>query len=143
MSVSPKPRGKSRNLTAAIKNRIGAFSTGGKTVAATNAPPNQRRGASKSGGQDEMMAKRASAKLEEGDIKGAIRLLGPNDSLAPAEGTTPTKLCPLHPLAAPDRRPTPTTSISPLQASASGGRGAIMSFPNGSAGGRDELRPQH
>jgi hypothetical protein len=57
--------------------------------------------------------------------------------------TTLTELSYLHPPAPLDRRPVPSTVVPPLQVFPVAIRKAIQSFPNGSAGGPDGLRPQH
>ena len=90
------------------------------------------------------MTRRASAKLEEGDIKGALRLLTSSDDLALSTKETLDRLMTLHPPQPMDRRanPVPSTDI-PLHVSPSDVKRAILSFPSGSAGGPDGLRPQH
>ena len=90
-----------------------------------------------------MIAKRASAKLEEGDVKGAIRILASNDSLAPANATTLDSLRALHPPAPANLRKLPLVAVPPILATANDVRAAILSFPHGSAAGPDGLRPQH
>ena len=92
---------------------------------------------------DEEAAKRASAKLEEGDVRGAIRILASKDTVAPVNDVTVASLRVLHPSAPVDLRPAPASFVTPLQATVLDVRAAIMSFPNGSAGGPDGLRPQH
>jgi len=54
--------------------------------------------------------------------------------------TTLNELSCLHPY---DRRPAPLTVVPPLQVFQVATTKAIHSFPNGSAGGPDGLRPQH
>ena len=49
----------------------------------------------------------------------------------------------LHPPVPLDRRSAPLPDSNPLQVSTSAIKKAIQSFPNGSAGGPDGLRPQH
>ncbi len=88
-------------------------------------------------------ARRASAKLEEGDVKGAIRLLSSRDTLAPVTQATLTSLRALHPPTPLDRRAAPTTTTAPLLATPQAVLAAVTSFPHGSAGGPDGLRPQH
>ena len=92
---------------------------------------------------DETLAKMAAAKLEDGDVKGAVRLLCSDDMLAVPDDVTYDALCDLHPPAPADRRPAPSTDTPPLQVSPSVVRVAIRSFPSGSAAGPDGLRPQH
>ena len=87
----------------------------------------------------------AAAKLEDGDIKGAVRMLCSDDQLTVPDRSTFDKLCRLHPPVPGDRRrpAPPINGILPLQVLPTAIRSAIQSFPNGSAGGPDGLRPQH
>jgi hypothetical protein len=85
----------------------------------------------------------AAARLEDGDVKGAVRLLCSDDKLAMVNSTTLDELKGLHPSAPDDRRPVPTHSSPPLQVCPLATKSAIQSFPNGSAGGPDGSRPQH
>jgi len=90
-----------------------------------------------------MIAKIASAKLEDGDIRGAIRLLSSTDSVVSPDEDTFNKLVKLHPARTTDRRPPPSTKGQSMQTTSPFVRAAYASFPNGSAGGPDGLRPQH
>ena len=94
------------------------------------------------------LAARVSAKLEEGDFKGAVRLASSDDTLAPINESTFTALQEKHPL------PHPDSVIPSIQAENEPPHAlstvteeeiihAIRSFPNFSAGGPDGLRPQH
>jgi hypothetical protein len=91
----------------------------------------------------EEIAKRATAKLEDGDVRGAIRILSSSETIAPRDAATFETLKTLHPPRPPDRRPAPTSSTAPIQVTPISVRKAIMSFPTGSAGGPDGLRPRH
>ena len=89
------------------------------------------------------VARRATAKLEEGDVRGALRVLSSGDTLAPRNEETVARLRALHPSMPPDRRAPPTPSVAALHATQLDIKAAITSFPQGSAGGPDGLRPQH
>jgi len=71
--------------------------------------------ADKSG--DQIAASMAAAKLEDGDIKGAVRLQYSDDSLAVPDGATFAELVRLQPTApyAVDRRPATSSVTQPLQ----------------------------
>ena len=91
-----------------------------------------------------------SAKIEEGDVRGAVRLAVSNDTMAPYDYTTATALRQLHPSrAAPSNssllpeRGGDNSSITTLKLIDNVIVAAIKSFPAGSAGGLDGLRPQH
>jgi len=90
-----------------------------------------------------------SEKLEEGDVRGAIRLASSDDSMAPHDEKTLAELRLKHP----PRRTVPIDGPLPLITQTSSNQPiavqerdvieAIKSFPAGSAGGVDGLRPQH
>ncbi len=93
---------------------------------------------------DQSAAKRASLKLEEGDVKGAVRALLSEDKIILPSNDTLQVLAQKHPPCPPDRRRIlPVQSIPPLRASESDISEALKHFPPGSAGGPDGLKPQH
>ena len=93
------------------------------------------------------MAINVSAKLEEGDFRGAVRLACSEDSVAEANEATIAALRLKHPAPHPDSSMPPPPDNHELEGALSVSEGAvahaIRSFPNGSAGGPDGLRPQH
>ena len=95
------------------------------------------------------LAARVSEKLEEGDVRGAIRLAASDDTLAPRNDETVAALRLKHPPRAaslegtPPPPPPPSSSSSCLAVQQSDVIEAIKSFSAGSAGGIDGLRPQH
>ena len=139
----PGREGKSQNLTSLVKRQIEAFDSGASRPDNPLTSVRKHAGTRKGVSEAELVARRPSAKLEEGDVKGAIRLLSSRDTLAPATHATLTSLRALHPSAPFDRRAAPTTSSAPLHTTPQAVLEAITSFPHGSAGGPDGLRPQH
>jgi hypothetical protein len=140
--------GKSRNLTTTICKQIQRFKEVGWTVTdCQEAPPVHRKSKRAPLSSDAAAAKRASAKLDEGDIKGSIRQLCSTDTLADASATTYQQLQLKHPPAPNDRRSPytalPAAPYDPFLTSADQVLSAIKSFPPGSSGGPDGLRPQH
>lgn len=90
------------------------------------------------------LAKRIESKISEGDIRGAVKLLASDDSLAPEDELTLKCLQLKHPspsrsLSLPDE---PTPQEIPCISNELV-RWAISSFPNGSSAGIDGMRPQH
>ena len=88
--------------------------------------------------------KRVSAKLEEGDFKGAVHLACSSSTIADRNDATLEALKKIHP------PPHQDTSFPPLGEESSSISvseeeiiGAIRSIPNGSAGGPDGLNPQY
>jgi hypothetical protein len=141
--TKPCRGGKSRNLTTAIINQVHNYSTGSDQGPAQLtrrvAQPCSRSVLN----SEQKIAAMAAAKLEDGDVKGAVRLLCSDDKLAVVNATTLEELKLLHPSAPLDRRSASACDlIPPLQVSPLAIKKAILSFPNGSAGGPDGLRPQ-
>ena len=97
------------------------------------------------------LARRVTTKIEEGDFRGAIRLASSDDTLADFSDDTFDALQAKHPPPYPDSHipplpPPPPPAISlpdDFEISEKDIVGAIRSFPCGSAGGPDKLRPQH
>ena len=80
--------------------------------------------------------------MDEGDVKGAIRLICSTDIVAEASPTTFQQLLPKHPPAPADKRAPAPITWEPLLAYVDQVLGAIKSFPPDSSGGPDGLRPQ-
>ena len=93
------------------------------------------------------LATSVSIKLEEGDFKGAVRLACSEDTMAEDNEVTIAALRSKHPAPHPDTTPIPPPSVTEFEASLQvNGQDimkAIRSFPKGSSGGPDGLRPQH
>ena len=138
--------GRRQNLTTAVVAHIKVF---GDSIGVERLEPplkaNQHLKAnpSKSVNPETATARRAAAKMDEGDVKGAIRQLCSTDTLASPSRTSYQAILAKHPPAPFDRRPPSSTIAEPLTVSADEVLGAIRSFPPGSAGGPDGLRPQH
>jgi hypothetical protein len=114
--AKPSRGGKSRNLTTQIVKQIRQYELGTETESQC-CPQMPRTTQAKT--QDETIALMAAAKLEDGDVKGAVRLLCSDDRLAIPDDVTFQKLADLHPSAPVDRRPAPITNTAPLQVSTS------------------------
>ena len=86
-----------------------------------------------------------SEKLEEGDFKGSVRIACSEDSMADRSDATFAALKEKHPSLHLNSSipPAPDVSVPLLSVSAEDIAQAIRSFPNGTAGGPDGLRPQH
>ena len=112
----------------------------------TGLPPThlQRQG---DPGALQAIAARISVKLEEGDFRGAVRLACSEDSVAEASTATIAALKSKHPAAHLNTTLPPPPEEEALKAalvvSEREVTKALHSFPRGSAGGADGLRPQH
>ena len=93
----------------------------------------------------ESLASRVSIKLEEGDYRGAIRLACSDDPILDLNEATLSDLRSKHPPPHPDscNPPPPQEDSACVVVSEKGVAKSIDSFPNGSAGRPDGLRPQH
>ena len=93
----------------------------------------------------QLMAKRVSMKLGEGDYKGAVRIVCSEDTIADITDETISALQEKHPGMHPESRiPSPPEEFIPLpDVSEEEVASAIRAFPRGSAGGPDGIRPQH
>jgi len=92
-----------------------------------------------------MLAKLISSKIDDGDVKGAVRLASSDDSIAPPNSDTIATLQLKHPPKPADRRtfPDPNIQGKSITFNRNDVILAIRSFPSGSAGGISGLRPQH
>jgi hypothetical protein len=91
-----------------------------------------------------------AAKLSEHNVKGAVRVVSSDDTIAPRTQETLQALREKHPGPSTGRSfddlqfaENPATETDTLLVSQDSIIKAIRSFPNGSAGGPDGLRPQH
>ena len=132
------PRAGRRSPTPAtvVKRRIQEFLNG---VQVQSQPPPRARGTGD-------VAKAVSAKLSDGDIRGAVRIASSDGALLSANADAATALRgqhpPPHPASVYPEPPRPGMWRG-LALQTSAVAAAIRSFPNGSSGGMDGLRPQH
>ena len=93
---------------------------------------------------DTLLAQAVSSKLEDGNIRAAIRLLCSEDSPAPPSLENLHKLQEKHPQAKIDEGCLPDSAqFSPLSVEEMDVRKAILSFSAGSSCGPDGIRLQH
>lgn len=90
-----------------------------------------------------MRIKKVQSKLNDGDFKGAIRILSSDDTIAPFNVETYQRLLEKHPEPSIPMNLVDGTQQNILPVLESEVRIAIFGFANGSAGGIDGLRPQH
>jgi hypothetical protein len=110
--VKPARGGKSRNLTTGLIKLMQQYEEGfSQNPAASNKRVAPRCSAKT---VEQQIASMAAAKLENGDVKGAVKLLCSDDQLAEADSKTRDELKGLHPSPPEDSRPIPTHSSSPL-----------------------------
>ena len=143
----PNRGGKRHNLTSQVSTQIdrvvkGLAVQGTVTTDSSSQPSQGQSRKAKVTGTDGYV-RRVSAKLQEGDIKGAVRCLCSEETLAPQTNATQQTLLLKHPSSPIDRRPLPSLNVLPMLVSVDEMKRSIRSFAPGSAGGKDGLRPQH
>ena len=109
--------------------------------------PGLRRKGANAGPRDslEELSSRLASKFEEGNFKGVVRLACADDTLTDYTPATLEALKRKHPATHPSScfNPSPDPALFTININVQDVRKAIISFPNGSAGGPDGLRPQH
>jgi len=88
-------------------------------------------------------ARRSTIKLADGDVRGAVRLLCSVEQGVPPDSQSLGIMSSKHPVRTLDRRALPKPSTAPFMATIQEMMLAVKSFPYGSSGGVDSLRPQH
>lgn len=125
----PKRSSKKNKLTSIVKENINAFDESSIKVYKQKTAT---------------LSKRIEAKIADGDIKGAVRILSSKDEFAAESSSVLEELIKKHPApSSPLKMPEPPNESSPhLIASENDVLEGIRSFYNGSAGVIDGLRPQ-
>ena len=127
--AQPKRGGHRRSLATSVNQAIEH-----EQEASTSSCPS--RGSS--------LAKKVSAKLEDGDFKGAVRLVSSTEPVCKANADSLKLLQEKHPPPDPHSEfPLPHTQSPPPVMTTTDVAQAVLSFPTGSAGGPDGLKPQH
>ena len=133
----PPRGGRGGNTTKLIKQRVSEFAGPASIHSRIENPPRN------SSGSDAHLAAVVSSKLEQGNFKAAVRLICSEDSPAALSSSTINLLKEKHPAAPANRRPPPNPLDYSLTVDHACILQAIKSFPSGSSGGLDGLRPQH
>ena len=133
----------SPSLATKIKSQLTDFSNSKFPPDDLSCPPRKANPKPKS--SDELLAKRVDARFAEMDIRGAIRELSSDEKIADDTLDTLTQLKSKHPEApiGTSLPPAPENADSHTPISSEAVRKAIISFPAGSAGGPDGLKPVH
>ena len=131
------------SLVTMIKNQVSIFMNSVFPPAEFPFPLRNRKTKPKS--QEEILKNRVNAKFADNDLKGAIRELSSDDSLAPDNDETLKVLGEKHPPApiGGSSPPAPDKDVAFVPISSVPVKSAILSFPAGSAGGPDGLKPGH
>ena len=142
---APKRGGKkhTKSLSARINARVHEFYTN-KLMRPETAPSTPKI-ESKRKQKPQDLSEVVSAKIEEGDMKGAIRLASSAETMAPNDKATLLLLRRKHPNSPANTRPSPlqaSDAITHISTNPGEIRKAIESFPAGSAAGPVGLPPQ-
>lgn len=145
--IFAKPEDKSEgSLSKTIKTRLSAYAANPRRTSPSTYCKNSDVLRSNSKCPDELLAKSITSKIEDGNIRAAVRILTSDDSVAANDATTFAKLLDKHPPAHSEQNftslPNGPYSCS-LQVTEQEVLKAARSFPSGSAGGPDGIRPQH
>lgn len=89
-----------------------------------------------------LLSTRIEAKVADGDIRGAVKILSSQDTLSPASEETLKKLMDKHPQCHRQFKCS-NVEVENMSVCEEDVKLALSSFPNGSSGGMDGLRPQH
>lgn len=133
--------GQNCSLATRVKSQVSAFMEN----AALPAPTNNRKVRVKKS-KEIQLKKCVSAKLCDGDVRGALRLLTSEEDQAPQNDQTYALLASKHPPMPDDLSLPPPADddlADPVQVGEDEVRKALSSFRPGSAGGPDGLRPCH
>lgn len=130
-----------KNLTTWVKSRVVMWESDHTTAVP---PPRTPHPPSNKPQKQSQIAKKVEAKLSDGDISGAIRLLSSDDTIATPNEATISSLQEKHPYhPEPANFPEPPEQLDPpSEVSSEELSSALSSFPPGSAGGLDAPRPQ-
>ena len=144
----PNRGGKKHNLTASIRRRITEFqhSLPSKLLDLFDQNKSDIHHTRRSPTSIEhTMATAVAAKIEEGNIRAATRILCSGDAPALINEITLEELRSKHPSPPSDRppMPAPPPSTEAYQTTEAMVRNQILHFPPGSSGGPDGLKPQH
>ena len=133
----PKRGGKRNNLSSIVKKRIACFSASDEFGFEEMTGSKPRKSGSS-------LADAVAAKLEDGNIRAAVRILRSDETPSVFSSDSLFKLQSKHPSKYVDRKPVPDPLVAPvLFVDESDVHKALRSFPAGSSGGVDGLRPQH
>ena len=136
MLLAPARGGKKRNLTSILKARSVTNHLPDPVLRVTKQRTTKTELSS--------LAANVTSKIEYGNIKATVRIISSNDRPATANNATIVALRARHPPIATDRMPLPSPQVyNALQVTETELIAAIKSFPAGSAGGPDGIRPQH
>jgi len=135
----PARTGARHNLASIITKRTNAENDGpNKETPISRAPYRRKKEAS------ELLAAAVRAKIEDGNMKAAIRIMSSEEKPATDFEATYAKLLERHPIPSDDRQPPlDPADTTAIQLEEEQVMSAIRTFPAGSAGGPDGIRPQH
>ena len=132
------PRGgkkRQNNLVTTVNKKLNSYC---RDTVANFKVDSPKRGKKK---LDTTISSLINSKLEDGEVKGAIRIASGNESMAEPTKENVAKLKQKHPNSILSGADLPSATSDPLQIDEHAVLLAIKTFPAGSAGGPDKLRP--
>ena len=140
----PARGGKQHNLGNLINKRTAAYTDHGPTLCTGPSVTTYKSSKPDKKYTDSILAAAVTSKLEDGNLRAAIRLICSEDAVATHNDETLAGLAEKHPKAPVDRETVPRPIESDcLQVSCQDVREAMKSFPAGSSGGPDGITPRH
>jgi len=137
---APRRAGKRHNVASTIKKRVADF-TASESPAYADRPMSQTANSKRDSSH---LARAVAAKLEDGNLKAAVRLLVSDEAPVMPSAESLAKLKEKHPPGTLDSTSLPAPLLdSSLTVSEIEVQKAIASFPAGSSAGPDGFRPQH
>ena len=130
-------------LAEIIRNAAATFST---SAVASNATPSTSRPRVKPNAATDgkSLAPLIASKIDDGDVRAALRIATSSDSVAPTNEEVLATLVSKHPEGTPTPLPQPPKDIAlPADVSVAEVKAGISSFSNGSAGGIDGIHAIH
>ena len=139
-------RNPSGSLTSRIRENLARWRSRDSVAVNPSSNSNTQRRPHKSTTSNNLearLARQVESKVSDGDIRGAVRLLAHSEGIVPFSHDTLEALNLNHPAAVTPLAPPTTPTSVHLTVDVSEVTKAIFSFPPGSGGGPDGLRPQH
>ena len=126
-----------------IRQNLSAYEETGEVPALRQSPGGRARRVATP--KAPAMSRRVSAKLADGDVRGALRVLTSDDAFAQPSEDVIEQIAAKHPEPPADLRPLrpPSDGDAPLIATEADVLRAVQSFPPGSSAGLDGVRPAH
>ena len=142
--LAPKRSGARHNLASIIRKRTSAMEQQDDSVGNLEHVSNRKPRKPRARSNGEVLGSIITSKIEDGNLKAAVRIICSDESMALDNDHTYQELCQKHPQASHGSiSVSPSPDCTPFQVTEQNVLEAVKSFPSGSSGGPDGLRPKH